>query len=681
MTKNGFEMNRNGLILLLTMMVALTANARTRTVEEMRQAAAQVLCRQTPGGLQQVPGLIKVLQRGHGLVVMGYENSSFAVMAEDDNYPEVLGYSDTPFQVNTRNQNFRWWLSQVEEMVSRPANAPIRAIRPDTTRFAAKIEPMMQTKWDQTNPYNLLCPQNCPTGCVATAAAQVLRYNEWPQYGQGTVYTYFPYGDFDGMRLEVNIEGVEYQYDQMLNTYTSSSSSKQMQAVATLMYHVGLAMKAQYEQDGTGSYNEPLTYGLRNHLGYPYAVTIDKDNYTAQEWMEMIFETISNGHPIIYGGSDDTYTGHEFVLHGYDSSGRIFINWGWSGEEDGYFDLSSLLLYWGIYNFNSYQNMILRVDKASLTADTVSIDVETPGTLDQLLGERRNEVVCLKVNGAINSSDLKTLRSMAGCSVTGKGTLGSLSVLDMSGATIVAGGEPYLIEDQYEYTTEDDAMPDKAFAGCAKLISVVLPEGLQHYGTGVFAGCNNLDTVTLSSSEESDFVVDGCYVLNKERTELIEALPTDNVHYEIPYGVTWIHDEAFAGRYLYERLSLPETVDTIGKKAFNRCFDLCRTYVYSKVPPRIDPTAIDDLDLSIRTLYVPQGTLFKYSSATGWKKYGIRHTKEFKIADNIIQTYAQEDAAADLYDLSGKIVKTRAGTTEGLRKGMYVTRGRKHIVR
>ena len=674
-------MKKTCLTLLLMLTVALTANARIRTVDEMKQAAAQVLDRQKQGGGRQAPGLIKVLQRSHGLVVMGYENSSFAIMAEDDNFPEVLGYSDTPFQTNTDNLNFRWWLLQVEEMVSRPVNVPIRAIRPDTTRFAAKVEPMVKTKWNQNYPYNLLCPQNCPTGCVATAAAQVLRYNEWPQYGQGTVYTYFPFGDFDGMRLEEDIEGVEYAYDQMLNTYSGSASSTQKKAVATLMYHVGLTMKAQYEDGGTGSYNEPLVYGLRHHLGYPFAVTIDKDNYTNQEWMEMIFEELNNGHPIIYGGSDETYMGHEFVLHGYDSAGRVCINWGWGGEEDGYFDLSSLLLYWGIYNFNSYQNMILRADKASLTADTVTIDVDVPGTLEQQLGERWNDIVCLKVNGAVNSTDLKTIRYMAGCNVAGRGTLGCLSVLDLSEASIVSGGEPYLIEGQQEYTTEDDVMPYRAFAGCTKLISVMLPKGLRHYSKGVFAGCINLDTVALTPSLDSDFIVEGCYVLNKERTELIEALPTTSVHYEIPYGVAWIHDEAFAGRFLYERLSLPETVDTIGKYAFNRCFDLCRTYIYSKIPPRIDPTAIDDLDISLRTLYVPQGTLFKYTSSNGWKKYGIRRTMEFKIPNGIIQTHAQEDTAVDLYDMTGKIVKTQVRTTEGLRNGVYVTRGRKHIVR
>ncbi len=674
-------MNKHFLTLLLVLIVSVAAHARPRTMDEMKQAAAQVLGRQTSSGVRQAQGLIKVLRKCNGLVVMGYENSSFAVMAEDDHFPEVLGYSDTPFHSNTDNQNFRWWLSKVEEMVSQPANVPIRAIRPDTTRFAPNVKPMVKTKWDQGNPYNLLCPYNSPTGCVATAAAQVLRFNEWPRYGEGTVYTYFPFGDFDGLRLEENIEGVEYEYDQMIDNYAWSASTAQKHAVATLMYHVGLAMKAQYEDEGTGSYNEPLAYGLRNHLGYPYAVTIDKDNYTTKEWMEMIFEALSNGHPLIYGGSDDSYTGHEFVLHGYDSAGRVYINWGWSGEEDGYFDLSSLLLYWGIYDFNSYQNMIVRADTASLKADTVSIDVETPGTLEQLLGGRRNEVICLKVSGTVNSTDLKTIRSMAGCSVTGKGTMGNLSVLDMSEASIVKGGEAYLIEGDQEYTTEGDEMPYKAFAGCTKLINVVLPERLKHYNTGVFAGCNNLDSVALSSSDESDFVIDGCFVLNKERTELIEALPTASVRYEVPKGVTWIHDEAFAGRFLYERLSLPETVDTIGKYAFNRCFDLCRTYVFSVQPPRIDPTAVDDLDISLRHLYVPQGTLFKYTTAKGWKKYGLSRTREFKVVDDIKQMSVHESIPTPIFDLSGKKVRTQARTTEGLRKGVYVARGRKHIVR
>ena len=673
---------RRGLTFLLMLVVVLMINAKPRTMTELRQAAAAVLQRPSSMGISQVARRVDVLQQRAGLYVMGYEEGGFAIMAEDDRLPAVLGYSDTPYHEDTDNQNFRWWLSQVEYMASHPADTPILTIRPDTSRFAASVAPMVKTLWNQDSPYNNLCPNYCPTGCVATATAQVLKYFEWPQYGQGTVCTYYPFGNFEGRKIEEHIEGVEYQYDKMLNSYTvRSATAAQKEAVATLMYHVGLAMKAQYSGESTGSYNESICYGLRNNLGYPYAVTVDKDNYTAQEWMDMIFQSLNDGCPLIYGGSDDTYTGHEFVLHGYNHSGLIYINWGWGGEDDGYYDLSSLLLYWGIYNFNSYQNMLLGVNKSSLIADTVRVHVETPGTLSDILGERLDSVACMVVSGNINSSDLKILRHMAGCSVTGKGTMGCLSKLDMSDATIVSGGDAYLMEDMREYTTTDDEMPYKAFSGCVKLISVILPKNLRHYDIGVFAGCNNLDSVTLTATDVSDFVVSGCYVMNKERTELIEGLPCQDVHYVIPNGVRRIHDYAFAGRFLYERISLPATLDSIGKYAFNRCFDLSRTYLSAEEPPVIDPTAIDDLDLSLRTLYVPKGTRNKYMNTDGWKKYGFRGIKEFVPFDGIKELKAVTNHKHTVYDINGRPATLPAAQKPELRGSVYIVDGKKYIVR
>ncbi len=675
---------KRGILFVTMLLLVITAGAKPRSMDELRQAATAVLRHGTSDGALRRQHPPKVLQQQAGLVVMGYSEGGFAILAQDDALPAVLAHSDTRFNPDTDNPGFRWWLSQVEYMAAHPADMPLQPIRPDTSRFAAAVSPMLKTKWDQTSPYNNLCPSYCPTGCVATATAQVLRYHEWPRYGQGKVFTYYPFGDFDGEKLEEDIDGVEYVYENMLNSYNSprSATSAQRHAVATLMYHVGLAMKAQYLAEGTGSYNEPLCYGLRNHLGYPLAVTVDKDNYTSQEWMDMIFQSLSDGCPLIYGGSDATFTGHEFVLHGYNSSGLIYINWGWGGEEDGYFDLSSLSIYWGIYDFNSYQNMVLRVSPAMLSTDTVSVTVEEPGTLSQLLSHRADSIIALRLSGRINSTDLGTLRSMAGCNVNGVSTMGNLSILDMSDATIVAGGDPYLIEGQQAFSTADDEMPYKAFAGCTKLIRVSLPAQLRHYGLGVFAHCNNLDTVALAPAEESDFVVKECYVLSKDQTELIEGLPSSDVHYCLPQGVRKIHDFAFAGRYLYERITLPETVDSIGKYAFNRCFDLARTYVCSAEPPTIDPTAIDDLDLSLRTLYVPKGSRSKYLSAPGWKKYGHRGIKEFQITDDINASVLETtDMTQETYDLSGKKIGKDDNGSLGLQKGIYIIGGKKRMVR
>ncbi|MBO4849932.1 MAG: C10 family peptidase [Prevotella sp.] len=671
------------LILTVFASLALTVTARPRSTEEMKAAAQKALA---PDFLHR--GVkdnreIRMMEMRQGVTVMGYDGGGFVIVANDDVFPEVMGVSQTAFNSETANPAFLWWLEVMDRITAEPTNAPLANIVPDSLGFPAQVSPMLKTTWGQGAPYNNLCPEGCPTGCVATAATQVLKYFKWPERGVGTVWTYYPFADFDGLKCEENIEEVEYDYDLMIDKYESKgvmgATAKQKKAVAELMYHTGLAMKAVYMKGGTGAYSETLSYGLRNNLGYPFAVTIDRENYTDEEWMTIIFDNISRGVPLVYGGSDWTYSGHEFVLHGYNSSGLVYINWGWNGSEDGYFNLAALRILMGYYDFRYYQDMVVRCEPAWTSADTIDVMVETPGTLRERLGEERLfNTACLKVRGGINGSDLGTLRAMAGCCIDGHTIQGNLSVLDLSEADIVEGGEPYMKEGDTLYVTRAGVMPRKAFAGCFFLIDVALPKHLREYEGEVFAGCNNLDRVSIQAGEESDFTLVGSFVMSKDGKTLIECLPGrgDDICYDIPQGVETVAPHAFAGRFLYERLDLPASIDTIGPGAFNRCFDLFHTYVHAQQPPAIDETAIDLLDISLRTLHVPAGCGESYRHARGWEQYGkyiVEFDDEQAAGLHEFASRKAQPASLQTYDLQGrKMVVNRPGT-----RSIVVRNGRK----
>mgnify|MGYP002623761280 CR=1 FL=1 len=669
---------RQIIAIFLALFLSIQANAFPRSLEQMQRAAMEALNNNPDASIKKNGRLPKLLAHYTGLSILGYEEGGFAIIANDDMYPEVLGVSNTTYNPQTNNLNFRWWLDVTETFVSQSRNVPFQTVKPDTLRFPASVSPLMTTKWGQEEPYSNLVPHRFPTGCVATAAAQVLKYNQWPEQGRGTVFTYYPFGDFDGSKYEENIEGVKYEYDLMPDYCGIRLSAAQKKAVATLMYHVGLAMKAQYTYDGTGAYSVTLCHGLRNNLGYPLAVTLDRDRYSEKEWMDMIFANISKGYPIVYGGSDTNYNGHEFVLHGYNSSGKIYVNWGWDGEEDGYYDLSSLLLMWGFYDFRYYQDMVLRTNIDQIDPIIEEVNVDEPGTLLDLIGEERcDSVFGLRIAGRINGTDVRTLRRMAGSDLTGHGTMGNLSILDLSETEIVAGGECYMVCRDDSLYISDNEMPYKAFSDCSMLIDVSLPRRLKHYDDGVFSGCSNLDVVRIEPDEESDFIVVGPYVMTNDSTELIECLPTEDMELAIPYGTKRIHDDAFAGRYLYERLIIPETVENIGVCAFNRCYDLSRTYCYAAEPPAIDVSAIDKLDLSLRYLYVPNGSKSKYLNVAGWKLYGNKGIMEFDpMTMDVDDVYMHTiQTRQHVYDVSGRIVKQCDENTK--RKGIYIVSGKK----
>lgn len=62
--------------------------------------------------------------------------------------------------------------------------------------------------------------------------------------------------------------------------------------------------------------------------------------------MKLIDNELAAGRPILYAGTSSAEGGHEFVCDGSDGQGLYHINWGWSGQQNGYFDLSVLNPYY-----------------------------------------------------------------------------------------------------------------------------------------------------------------------------------------------------------------------------------------------------------------------------------------------------------------------------------------------
>ena len=80
----------------------------------------------------------------------------------------------------------------------------------------------------------------------------------------------------------------------------------------------------------------------------------------------------------------------------------------------------------------------------NLTTKQITIKLEKAGTLpDRIASSRKYKVTNLKIIGEINGTDLRMIREMAGINSTGDSTDGKLSVLDLSEAKIVEGGDYY----------------------------------------------------------------------------------------------------------------------------------------------------------------------------------------------------------------------------------------------
>ena len=193
----------------------------------------------------------------------------------------------------------------------------------------------------------------------------------------------------------------------------------------------------------------------------------------------------------------------------------------------------------------------------------ITIKLEKAGTLPDRIGSsRKYKITNLKIIGEINGTDLKMIRDMAGRNYSGNYTDGKLSVLDLSEAKIVEGGDCYYIDPiNNNYYTSNDVIGSHAFMDCYRLTSLTLPAGITEIDYSAFYGCSGLTSLTLPAgiTKIGSWAFRGCSGL----TSLT-----------LPAGITSIGSSAFKDCSGLTSLTLPAGITRIGSWAFQGCSGL-----------------------------------------------------------------------------------------------------------
>lgn len=319
---------------------------------------------------------------GHYVFNRG-DGAGYVIVAADDNAAsEVLAYADEG-SVDADNipDNLRWWLDEYDKQVEWLASQGKKSA---TTKRVARqtVEPMLKSKWSQDSPYNDKCPlykgQATYSGCVATAIAQIMRYHQWPEKGTGTVSYRWVVNNSLYQVITADLSQSTYQWSDMTDTYWSTSTTQQKEAVAQLMYDVAVASHMVFSPSGSGANSIDAAKALANNFSYDKGLSyIMRDYYTHNEWEDIIYGEIAAARPVYYSGATSRYEGHAFVLDGYDN-GYYHVNWGWEGVSDGYFMLSALDpstqgIGGSTGGYHFYQEAIVGIEKTKGTADIIPI--------------------------------------------------------------------------------------------------------------------------------------------------------------------------------------------------------------------------------------------------------------------------------------------------------------------
>lgn len=305
--------------------------------------------------------------------ILNYENGGFAIVSADDRNTPVLAYSETStFKNDTLNypEGLKMWLEFQTKNVEtiKIKNEALSAINKrewspaskivSNKNLTARVEPddpttcppdqtetvgpLLNTTWGQNYGYNTLVPLICgasraPTGCVATAMAQVMKYYQKP---------------------------ASYNWANMPLTSGTITT-------AGLMVDIGAAVSMSYGCDGSAANSE-------QQIAQSFTVDFHYSNATGGTYnYQTVVSQIAARKPVILTGgrkkegiSFNMYTdGHAWVCDGYRRSTiymyddvqkycsgvqylLLHMNWGWSGLYDGWFTFSNFTNGNGSYNYD-----------------------------------------------------------------------------------------------------------------------------------------------------------------------------------------------------------------------------------------------------------------------------------------------------------------------------------------
>lgn len=320
------------------------------------------------------------------------QEGGFVIVSADDRVQPILGYSEeSSFDVTNMPPNLRDWLMGYEEQIHYAIDENIKPTEEVVAEWSTLLEggalapksttavnPLLATQWDQSPYYNELCPTNIfasnsnghtVTGCVATAMAQVMKYWNHPTHGRG----YHSYNcSFYGTQ-SANFANTTYDWSHMPNQLTATSSSTQVNAVATLMYHCGVSVDMNYGVvNGSSAYTSDVADALKSYFRYDNSTHfVLKSNYSESSWISLLKTELNTGRPIVYDGHGAA-GGHAFVCDGYDNSNYFHFNWGWGGScNNAYYSINNLTP--GTFDFTSNQGAVIGIKPSTNTGSEIEM--------------------------------------------------------------------------------------------------------------------------------------------------------------------------------------------------------------------------------------------------------------------------------------------------------------------
>ena len=324
-------------------------------------------------------------------------NDGFVIMSADDCETPIIGYShegrfdpnNVPVQMEEYLQDFVARIQyaienhiEADELTARQWELVKATGKLKDRKDSKNVEPLLTEKWHQGCLYNSLCPEmsgpcdHAEVGCVAVAMGQIMHYWGYPATGWGT-HSY----NNQGVLFSADFGNTTYDWAHMPDSLTDASSEEEIETVATLLYHCGVAVNMKYGTNGSNANSSDVPDAMSRYFDYSRRIHREKrTDFSDEEWLSFLKNNLDSLRPVYYSGSGNA-GGHAFVCDGYDGNDLLHFNWGWGGPGDGYFALGNLNPIG--YSFNNYNYAIFDIiPEYNPCVVTVTAYPSTAGTIE-----------------------------------------------------------------------------------------------------------------------------------------------------------------------------------------------------------------------------------------------------------------------------------------------------------
>lgn len=326
-------MKRTLLFALTVLANSVLASANPITKGQALNIASKYISNPTLSNNTPKTRSLKANEQPAYYIFTSSNDDKFVIVSGESKLNEVVAYGDKMSKDESKQSPyFKQFLKDYERVVKAVRSNTIQAST-TPSQLKRKVEPLLTCKWSQYFPFNKYTPvidgKTTPTGCVATATAQVMYHHKWPKNRPA---------DYIASTGDEARKSSTYWWDDMKDTSDKMFSSRSQQAVGVLMYDIGKAVRMRYYHKGSDSNLENACNALRHTFDYTVRYLV-KDVLPANEFLKEVMQELSDGYPVLVVGGP-----HAFVYDGYDEQGFIHTNWGWGGQEDGYFDINTVYL-------------------------------------------------------------------------------------------------------------------------------------------------------------------------------------------------------------------------------------------------------------------------------------------------------------------------------------------------